>query len=341
MKLKRLVITIFLGVSFLFGKGQIGAKRSFSFLEIPNHAQVAGVGTANVSIVDSTGNMVWQNPAILQPGYDGRLGLTVSPYLAGILNSQLSYAHTFGKAGTFGAGLQYLNYGDFSGYDNTGNATSDFTAQDWVVRVSHSRTQGVFRYGASIKWAVSQIEAASQSALLVDMGVLFTHPEQALTAGLVIKNIGFYTQQVVGEERSLPFDVQLGGTFKPEFMPFRFSLTASRLYQFNLSYFEPVEEEDNGSFFDAADEEPGFFEKAFQHITVGTELLIGTNLRLMAGYNHLLRQSLRAEQVAGASGFTFGVKFQTRRFDIAYSRATYHIGGAGNFITTSIDLKSL
>ncbi|WP_375578122.1 type IX secretion system protein PorQ [Marivirga tractuosa] len=320
---------------------QIGGLRAFSFLETPNHARVAGLGTVNVSSNAGDVNMSWQNPALLNSDMAGQISFSVNPYLADIYNSQITYAEDFENLGIFSFGISYFHYGQFEGFDNTGGSTENFNASDYAIQVSHSREDGVFRYGASLKFVANQISGFNQSALLTDLGGSFVHPEEELSLGLVIKNLGFFTSKYAAEERNLPFDVQLGGTYKPEFMPFRFSLTLNRLYQYDLSYFDEslLSDDDNVVFTDVNNNPPSTFDKIFQHVTIGTEVILGKNVNLRAGYNYLIRQSLRAEQVGGAGGFTFGVYFQTKKFNMAYSSAIYQAGGFAHFITLGSNLK--
>ncbi|MBK6265373.1 type IX secretion system protein PorQ [Marivirga sp. S37H4] len=339
----------FIGLLFLLiasqydAFSQIGGKRSFEFLEVPNHARVAGLGTVNVSSNAGDVNMVWQNPALLRSQMDGQMSFTFSPYLAGIYSSTATYAKEFEKAGLFSLGVFYVDYGNFEGFDNTGAPTEDFGANDFSIQLSHSRKQGVFQYGASVKFAGSQISGYNQSAVMMDLGGAFLHPEEDLSLGMVIKNVGFYTQKLDGEDRSLPFDVQLGATFKPEFMPFRFSLTANRLYQYDLSYFDYTQLDDDGNnlFTNENDDAPGNLDKIFQHLTIGTEIILGKSINLRAGYNHLIRQSLKGEQAAGGGGFTFGFLFQTKKLNLAYSNAIYQIGGTSHFITLGTNFNHI
>lgn len=321
--------------------GQTGGLRAFEFLETPNHARIAGLGTVNVSSNTGDVNMVWQNPALLNSDMAGQISFSLNPYFADIYNSQITYAQDFEKLGIFSFGISYFHYGQFEGFDNTGGASEDFSASDYAIQISHSREDGVFRYGTSLKFVANQISGFNQSAVLTDLGGAFVHPDQELSFGLVIKNLGFFTSKYNDEDRNLPFDVQLGGTYKPEFMPFRFSLTLNRLYQYDLSYFDEnfLSNDDNVVFTDVNNNPPSTFDKIFQHVTIGTEVVLGKNVNLRAGYNHLLRQSLRAEQVGGAGGFTFGVYIQTKKFNMGYSNAIYQAGGFAHFITLGSNLK--
>ena len=332
---------IVLNLAIVTTYGQIGGLRAFEFLEVPNHARIAGLGTVNVSSNAGDVNMMWQNPALINSDMDGALSFSVNPYIANIYNSQITYAEDFKKIGIFSMGINYFHHGQFEGFDNTGATTESFRASDYAIQISHARKQRVFRYGASFKFVANQISGFNQSALLTDLGGAFIHPEKDLSVGMVVKNLGFFTSRFAEEERNLPFDVQIGGTYKPEFMPFRFSLTVNRLYQYDLTYFDNslLSDDDNSVFLDVNNSPPSTFDKIFQHVTVGTEIILGKNLNLRAGYNHLIRQSLRAEQVGGAGGFTFGVYLNTKKFNMAYSNAIYQAGGFAHFITLGSNLN--
>ncbi len=118
--LKRHVIFLILLVLTTVVKAQIGGLRTFEFIEIPNHAKVAGLGTVNVSAGAGDVNMVNQNPSLLDSSMTGDFSLTVAPYFADIINTQLNYAHSFKKVGIMHFGVLYQSFGSFKGYDNTG-----------------------------------------------------------------------------------------------------------------------------------------------------------------------------------------------------------------------------
>jgi hypothetical protein len=302
---------------------------------------VAGLGTVNISAGIGDVNMVNQNPALLDSLMDNDFSLTIAPYFAGIINTQLNYAKTFNKIGVLHFGLFYQSFGTFKGYDNTGQTTNDFNAGNYLLSVAHSRQQGVFSYGINMKLASTQLLDMQTTALLFDLGGIFKHPRVDFTAGLTIKNIGLYLKKEEEENRNLPFDIQLGTSFKPEFMPFRFSLTLNRLYQYDISYFQAVFTDEDDPFLNTAENAPTTFDKIFQHVTIGTELILGKNLSLRAGYNHLIRQSLKRSDIAGAGGFTFGVSFQTKKINLAYSNAIYQVAGAAHFITVGTNFNSI
>lgn len=312
---------------------QTGGTRNFSFLDNPSSARVAALSGVNITAQDEDVNMFLSNPALLAKDLHLHASINYIDFLADINYSSVAYAHEFEKIGTWGVALQYFDYGKFEGFDEAGNEATDFNARDFVVLISHSRTIGVFTLGANLKWAQSHIGSYTSSAALMDIGGIYKHPERALTVGLTIKNFGFVAKNYVEGERSeLPFDVQVGTTFKPEHMPFRFSITIFDLTGGEITYFDPSLNNNQ--------KKPGTVDKVLRHVTIGTEVLLSKNFNLRFGYNHLVRKELRMEETSGGAGFSTGLMFRIKAFELAYSRTFFHAAGGSNTFTMASDLGS-
>ena len=117
-------------------------------------------------------------------------------------------------------------------------------------------------------------------------------------------------------------------------MPFRFSVTAYNLVRNDFGY---VDNSGNSSVV----EEASTFDKIFRRITLGTELILSDNLQIRAGYNHMIREELRLEEVSGGSGFSLGLMFRVKAFEFAYTRAFYHVAGGGNYFTLISNFNTL
>lgn len=311
---------------------RLSAQSSFLFLERPATPHALALGGAAVTAVPEAG--IWlQNPALLDSLSAGRLQLAHQWFYADVRQSNISYAlHT--RAGSWGGGVQYLNWGEMQGYDASGNPTSPFTASDYVLQLSHARRWRVYSAGASIKWASSGIAGYRAGALLLDAGGSFRHPVKELVAGFAVRNIGVFTRSYTdGQNVELPLEVRLGLTFKPKFMPFRFTLTAHHLQQPDLGRGDslaPVNKED-----------PPLVDNVMRHIAFGTELLLSPNVQLRAGYNHLLRQELKLKNIGGMSGFSMGLMFRVRSFQLEYTRAWYHVAGGTSQLGIEIDMNKI
>lgn len=273
------------------------------------------------------------NPALLVDDVHLRASISYVDYLADIRYTSLAYAQKMEKVGMWGVGLQYFDYGDFVGFDEAGNEAADFRARDFAAIISHSRTVGVFTLGASLKWAQSYLGTYTASAVLLDIGGTYKHPEKKLTVGLTIKNAGIVVNAFTdGADSKLPFDVQIGTTFQPEHMPIRFSITAYNLSRGDIAYYDSSLRNNQ--------DEPGAVDKVLRHAAIGAEVLLSKNVNLRFGYNHLVRKELRLEETSGGAGFSMGLMFRVKSFELAYSRSFYHVAGGSNVFTLASDLST-
>ena len=318
-------------LSFGQAFSQIGGQRSFEFLNIPVNATTTALGGTNISLASEDPLMLLQNPALSDSLNSQQLGFSYLGYFTGIKQSAFSYVQEV-KGKLFNFGVNYLNYGEFQGFDATGVATGDFQAVDYAVNVGASHSIGVFTTGVNIKFAHSLIDSYSASALLFDVGGVFRPKQNHWTISLLAKNLGFMLSEYEGAESSeLPFDLQLGTSFKPEFMPLRFSITTSNLLRDNIAFVN--------SSLNPNERRPGIGDAFFRRINIGSEILLGKGFRIMVGYNHRIRRELRLQQLSGGAGFSFGMFLRIKMFEITYGRATYHAAGGINHVTLVTNLK--
>jgi hypothetical protein len=305
---------------------QVGGGHSFSFLELPPTATVSALGGAATAA--PTGAGFWQyNPALADSVSTQTLHLSYLPYYADIRQLQLDYAQPF-KGGYILGGVQYLSYGTMQGYDPAGVPEGEFTASDWAISAGYSRSFGHYAAGAVLKWANSSIAGYGASALAIDAGGRFRHPSKDLTVGFLIRNLGLPLSRYADETPELPLDVQLGASFKPQFMPFRFYVQAHHLQR-------------PGLWQESNKEAPAVFGKVMRHITLGTELVASRNIHLRFGYNYLRRQELKLPQTSGGAGFSAGLMVQSRRFRFDYSRDWYHAAGGRHQLSLMFNMKQL
>lgn len=312
---------------------QAHGQALFSGLKIPTYTKTTALGGVLNAHPDEKVNLFVQNPALL-PGTEGNVSFQHTFYFADISASQLAYAHDFEKTGTLGFSLQYFDYGKIQGYDETGAATGEMNASDFAITTAYAHERGNFAMGINLKLAVSDMIDYFAGAVLMDIGGIFRHPERDLTVGMTIKNFGFiFSDYTPTSESYLPFDVQVGMAFKPEYMPLRFHLSGYNLTNFDTPYFNEI----NRAY--TTNEEPGLFDRVFSHISLGAELPLGKHLTLMGGYNHLVRKELRLENRAATAGISYGLEVRVKNFEVAYSRAHYTAGMAINQIGLTVDLK--
>ncbi len=228
--------------------------------------------------------------------------------------------------GTWGIALQNLNYGTFQGTDAIGNVTNDFSANDFSLGLTHSRKINHISFGITAKLVGSVLESYSSVALLTDWGGTFTHPKHDLSFGIVAKNIGFVLKSYGNIHPEIPFDLQIGASFKPKYMPVRFSLTAHHLYAFDIAYNDPNINYTFDNQGNKVTKNISIVDKTLRHLIIGTSILIHKNVNLLFGYNHLRRKELLVGSLGGAAGFSFGAMLRTKQLSLSISRATLASG---------------
>ncbi|GAA3946664.1 type IX secretion system protein PorQ [Hymenobacter algoricola] len=321
---------------------QLGGQRAFSFLELAPSAKIAALGGVNVSARDADPSMLLANPALLNADMDGRLALTYIDYLADIKQSTAAYVFNTQRLGRIGVGLTYLSYGKFEQYDAAGNSLGTFEVNEYALQGSDAYTSGNITVGGTLKLGVSGIAGNHSVGALADVGGIFKHPTQEFTVGLAVKNAGFQLRPYAGAEREpMPLNVELGTTFKPEHMPLRFSITAHHLQQLDIVYLDPNAR--GQQLDDGTEKKPKktLGDKIARHFVVGGELILGKNLNLRVGYNHLQRRELRLDNTSGGAGLSFGVMVRISQFQFDYTHASIQAAGGANYFTVARNIDTL
>ena len=316
---------------------QVGGNKSYEFLNIPYTARISGLGGVNVSQVDQDVNLFLSNPALVGDTLSGYASANFLSYFADISLATFAYSRKVDQlGGVLSVGIQHLGLGSIDGFDPSGSPTQAFSSGETAITLNHAREAGNFRMGVNLKLISSNIASYRSNALLFDLGGVFVHPEKQLNVGMAIKNVGFVISDYTEQSNSKPpMDVQVGATFKPEHMPFRFSFTA---YQFingdrDLAYYEPSSRIQ-------ADKPSGFDEFA-RHFVIGTEILLGKNVNVRLGYNHLVRKELSLESKSGGAGISYGFMFKVKAMEFAYSRGGYHVAGGAHHFTLALNTNTV
>lgn len=311
---------------------QTGGQKSFEFLNTTGSARLAALGGVNVSLSDVDLSFFMNNPAAVSDSVAGSALAGYQFYVADIGQATFAYSHKFGSLGTLNIGVQHIGYGDLMGYDDTGRETGIFHSGETALVIGKSHTVDNFRLGVNVKAVFSSIAGYRASALLMDMGGTFIHPDKTWTIGMSIRNIGFLLSDYSDTRHSsLPFDVQVGGTVKPQHMPLRFSLTVYNLSKLGKTYDNPDDTEDN----------PGAVDKVFRHLNLGTEILFHKNFQVLLGYNYQRRQELKLQNAGGGAGVNVGLAIRIKKVDIVISRSGYTTGNAGYSFSVAANIDKM
>ena len=282
---------------------------TYDFLRLDASARTAAMGGSFVSMKDDP-NVIFYNPASLATVMHPQISFSYLDHLMDVNSGTASFAQPVEGIGSIGAGITYIDYGSFDGTDASGNKTGTFAAQELALVAGIATAVDDNTYiGGNIKYIYSSIAEYRSSALAIDAGVFYEIPTQNITLGASVLSLGKQLKTYDGVQESLPLDVTIGITKKPEHLP----------AYLNLDFHHLNQTVDN------------FFDR-FKSFTFGVEFLASTSLRLQAGYNNEQHIDLATGSSAGLSGISLGAGLLVRSYRIDYAYSSYgKIGGLNRF----------
>ena len=317
-----LIFILFCSVTY----GQIGGQSVYQFLNLVTSPRQAALGGKIITIYDNDVNQANFNPATINPEMDNHLAVNYGSYFGEVTYGTASYAYTFDRhLQTFQAGINYVNYGNFQGTDETGNPTSDFTGSEMALSFGYSFMipDVPVHFGANAKLISSTLESYNSLGGAVDLGALFIDERNDVNWALVVRNIGTQFTSYSGTKEKLPLEVLIGVSQEVENVPIRWHLTLENLQQWNIAFSNParaVGSIDGGS----TPEKVSFFNNALRHVIFGVELFPKKSFNIRLGYNFRRGEELRVLEQRNFSGISvgFGLKFNNLKFNYSYSRYT-------------------
>lgn len=320
---------LFTNLLFLFCAvtySQIGGKSVYQFLNLVTSPRQAALGGKVITIYDSDVNQAQFNPATINAEMDNKLSLNYGNYYGEVTYGTASYAYTYDRhVQTFHAGINYVNYGKFDGYDENGVETASFTGSDISLSLGYAYNVPFtsFYFGGNAKLISSSLESYSSFGAAVDLGGLFIDERNDVNWALSIRNIGTQITTYSGTQEKLPLEILVGVSQELDNVPIRWHLTLENLQQWNIAFSNPNRAQgsiDGG----ATPEKVGFINNALRHVIVGAELFPQKSFNLRLGYNFRRAEELRILEQRNFSGISvgFGLKMGKLKFNYSYSRYT-------------------
>lgn len=321
---KHILFATFLISSLSFG--QVGGKSVYQFLDLVTSPRQAALGGKLITIYDNDVNQAMFNPATINEKMDNHLSLNYGSLFGEVTYGTASYAYTFDRrTQTFHAGVNYVNYGTFAGYDENGVETNNFTGSEIALSAGYAYNipyTDVY-VGANAKLISSTLESYNSFGGAIDLGALYVDEYNEINIALVIRNIGTQFTTYAGTNEKLPLEIIAGISQQLEHVPLRWHLTLENLQQWNVAFSNPARAQgniDGGS----TPEQVGFFNNALRHLIVGAELFPEKAFNIRLGYNFRRGEELSIVEQRNFSGISlgFGLRFNKIKFDYSYSRYT-------------------
>ncbi len=320
---------------------QIGGRATYQFLNLVNNPRMAALGGKVVTNYDYDPIQAIWNPASINPEMDNQLSLNYTNYIGDINYGTAAYAYLWDRrTQVIHAGITYMNYGKFDGYDETGNPTNSFSGSEVAVSIGHARNIAFtnFHVGVSLKLISSKLEQYSSLGGALDIGVMYVYEDWDLNITGVARNLGTQFTPYHEEYEPLPFELLFGISQTLENIPVRWHFTLENMQKWNVAFSNPGREQTDleGN---VTKEKINFLDHAFRHMIMGVELFPESGFNIRLGYNFRRGEELRILEKRAFAGLSAGFSIKLNKFRLSYSYAKYSTAANSSFFGLNIDLQ--
>lgn len=305
-----------------------------TFLDYPVSAHVAALGGHNVSYAGTDPSFSVNNPASLTASSDNLLFLNYSVYMVGTGYGSAMYATKFSENDAFAGSFQFAQYGTMAGYDEYGNPTGSFSAQDFALNATYSRRLNkYFTVGVTLKPVLSTYETYTSFSLGADIGVLFNDTTHLVSAGLSLRNFG---GRIAGQEDIymvstwMPINLSVGVTKRFSKAPFGLTLTLQNLQKWDYNKASNTDEV-----------KPVSAGEAFaRKIILGVDIMPKSEkFWISLAYNFDRGFSLGNPYVFSVAGLTGGFGVKIKMVQLGAAVAFYNTAAVTGHFTVAVDIN--
>mgnify|MGYP000052315768 CR=1 FL=1 len=322
---KQLIILILFTCISSAVSAQDQGNTVFRFLSISPDARSAALGGSHAAVISPNSSQFIINPAFLNLSEMDRVHFSYLNHLGDIRFGTANYARKLPGIGNISASLRYLNYGDLTRLDESGNDIGSASANDLALTLGFATSvTSRLSYGLSVSGIYSSLIGYSSSAIAFSGGLMYNFPDRETALGAYINNAGTQISTYNGITEHLPLNLALGIVHRLQYIPVRLHFTLNRLNNWPLEYIDD-------------EQSPSFFEALPRHITGGAEFLFGERVTARIGYDTWLNSQTSTGKRVDGAGLSFGVGIHLNTMDIDFSRTSF--SDMGSVVQLGIGLK--
>lgn len=338
--MRNLILFIALFLVSISSIAQVGGKHVYSFLNLAHGPRQSALGGKVVTLMDYDPSAAILNPASINAEMHHQVSLNYTSYIADVNYGTAAYAMRLGDTEhVLHAGVNYINYGSFDGYDPNGNFTEKFSGGDVAVSFGYAYAIPTtnIRVGANAKFISSKLEQYTSFGLATDLGAMYVAPNSDLRISLVARNVGTQISAYHETYESLPFELLFGISNQLENLPLRWHFTLDNMQKWKIGFSNPnrAEVDLDGN---EKQESVTFIDHALRHVIIGVELFPESIINLRLGYNFRRGEELRIEEQRAFAGINAGFSIKLNSFRVSYAYAKYSAAAASNYFGLNIDL---
>lgn len=325
----------------LLATSQVGGESTYQFLNLVSSPRQAALGGKVLTNMDYDVTQAIFNPATINTEMDKQLAVNYSSYLGGISYGTAAYAYTVDRrTQTFHAGITYINYGSFDGYDEDGNSIGTFSGNETALSMGYARQIGYsdFYFGGNLKLISSKLEQYSSLGAAVDFGLIYINDYLDFNAALVVRNLGSQITTYADLNESLPFEVSFGMSQRLEHVPIRWHVTFENLQDWPIAVPNPARATSDLSG-NQTQEKIGFLGQVIRHTILGAEIFPDGGFNIRLGYNFRRGEELRIIDQRNFTGISAGFSIKMNKMRFSYTHAKYTSAANSSFFGLQIDLQ--
>jgi len=335
------VLFLFILLSSLLAKAQIGGRYAYQFLNLTTSPRMAALGGKVITNYDYDPTQALVNPASINPAMDNQLSVNYINYIGDINYGSAAYAYSWDRrTQVIHAGVTYVNYGSFDGYDEQGNPTNSFSGGEVALSIGHARNIAFtnFHLGGNIKFISSTLEQYSSFGIALDLGVMYVYEDWDLNISMVGRNIGTQITAFNEVYEPLPFELIAGISQTLMNVPIRWHLTLENMQVWNITFSNSNRDETDleGN---VTTEDINFVDDVFRHMIFGIELFPESGFNLRLGYNVRRAQELRIIEKRAFAGLSAGFSIKFNKLRVSYTYAKYSSAAASSYFGLNINLQ--
>jgi len=335
------VIILFILFSSLLAQAQVGGRYTYQFLNLTTSPRMAALGGKVVTNYDYDPTQALVNPASINPAMDNQFSVNYVNYFGGVNYGSAAYAYSWDRrTQVIHAGVTYVNYGNFDGYDEQGNETNSFSGGEVALSFGHARNLAYtnFHFGGNIKFISSTLEQYSSFGIALDLGVMYVYEAWDLNITGVARNVGMQITSYDEIKEPIPFELIFGISQTFENIPIRWHLTFENMQVWNIAFANPNRDETDleGN---VTEENINFIDNVFRHTIIGIELFPESGFNIRLGYNFRRGEELRIEEKRAFAGISAGFSIKLNKLRLSYSYSKYSSAAASSYFGINLDLQ--
>ena len=320
-----------LTIALVFGIiGVTRAQYVYDYLNQPTSVTSSALGGQLASVTQGDLSSWMHNPALIDSSVVDAFALSINPYFVDMFRYVASSMIPSKYINGLAVGVIFNDYGVFDRLDVAGNKLGTFEPRSYIIQTGYSHQAGPFTFGISLKYSGLLLESTQSSLILSDLGMTYRSTSSQLVVGMAFRNLGWVINESVGlEDSQIPFDVVIGASIKPQYMPFRFTITAYDIDRLGTEVV-PFSLQSNNQ-----------FAPFLRYINLGGTLLIDKWIDVSLGYNYRLNETLRLDQGAFGAGWSFGTRLNLEKLQLMVSRNSYQAAGGTTFLTLQMNYSTI